>query len=245
MESDTVTHPIFRNAPPPEARLWRYLTLAKIIAFFQTRRLHFARIDQFDDHFEGAWPKSDLEHFAKVQGGQIISKATKAMRQGTAVSCWVASDHESAAMWRLYAPGDEGVAITTTAAKLQAIVSTAPEPCLGGIGRVRYLDHVNDSIVAESQNGLNALKPFMCKNVSYEHEKEVRALIVAWPHMAVEQGGCALDTDPQAFIDQIVINPFCKPWFIDAVKGIVEHYGLTGKLLTSALSPSAFYDATK
>jgi len=85
----------------------------------------------------------------------------------------------------------------------------------------------------------------MCKNVSYEHEKEVRALLVAWPYSGIEQTGCSLEIDPQTFIDQIVINPFCKPWFVDAVTGIVEHYGLAGKLHTSALSRSAFYDAAK
>jgi hypothetical protein len=246
MESDALTHPIFRDAPLPETRLWRYLSFAKIIALFQTRRLHFTRIDQFDDHFEGAWPKSDLEHFAKLEGGQVIPKATKAMRLGAAASCWLAADYESAAMWRLYAAGEEGVAITTTAAKLQALVSAVPRPDFGGISRVQYIDHVNNSLIAElKSNPWNALHPFMCKNVSYEHEKEVRALIVAWPHNAIEQTGRDLEIDPQTFVDQIVINPFCKSWFVDAVKGIVEHYGLAGKLHTSTLSRSAFYDAAK
>jgi hypothetical protein len=98
MESEAVTHPIFRDAPPPETRLWRYLSFAKIIALFQTRRLHFTRIDQFDDHFEGAWPKSDLERFAELEGGQVIPKVTKAVRLGAAASCWLGADHESAAM---------------------------------------------------------------------------------------------------------------------------------------------------
>ena len=149
-------------------------------------------------------------------------------------------------MWRLYAAGDEGVAITTTAAKLQALVSAVPPPNFGGISRVRYIDHVNKSLIAELQNSpWNALHPFMCKNVSYEHEKEVRALIIGWPNSAIEQTGCALVIEPETFIDQIVVNPFCKPWFVDAVKGIVEHYGLAGKLHTSGLSRSAFYGAEK
>jgi hypothetical protein len=246
MESGSLIHPIFHDVPPPETRLWRYLSFAKIIALFQTRRLHFTRVDQFDDHFEGAWPKSDLERFAELEGGQVIPTVTKAVRLGAAASCWFASDHESAAMWRLYAAGEEGVAITTTAAKLQALFSAVPQPHFGGISRVRYIDHVNSSLIAELQNSpWNTLHPFMCKNVSYEHEKEVRALLVAWPHGGIERTGCALEIDPQTFIDQIVINPFCKPWFVDAVTGIVEHYGLAGKLHTSALSRSAFYDAAK
>ena len=157
MESDgPPTHPIFRDAPPPETRLWRYLSFAKIIALFETRRLHFTRIDQFDDHFEGVWPKSDLERFEKLEGGQVIPKVTRAMRLGTAASCWLAADYESAAMWRLYAAGEEGVAITTTAAKLQALVGTVSQPYLSGISRVRYIDHVNSSIVTELQHSYRA-----------------------------------------------------------------------------------------
>jgi len=85
----------------------------------------------------------------------------------------------------------------------------------------------------------------MCKNVSYEHEKEVRALLVAWPYSGIEQTGCSLEIDPQTFIDQIVINPFCNPWFVDAVTEIVEHYMVAVELHTSALCRSAFYDAAK
>ena len=149
-------------------------------------------------------------------------------------------------MWRLYAAGNEGVAITTTAAKLQALVNAVPQPHLRGISRVRYIDHINNSLIAELESSTwTALHPLMWKNVSYEHEKEVRALLVAWPHSAIEKTGCALDIDPQTFIDQIVINPFCKPWFVDAVKGIAEYYGLAERFQTSALSRSAFYDAAK
>lgn len=244
MASDAITHPIFHDAPPPETRLWRYLSFAKIVALFQTRTLNFTRIDQFDDHFEGAWPKSDLARFDTLAGGQVIPKVTKTMRQGVAASCWLASDYESAGMWRLYAAGEEGVAITTTAGKLHALVSAVRPPLIGGISRVRYIDHDNKSLIAELQNSpWNALHPFMSKNVSYEHEKEVRALLIGWPNYAIEQTGCALDIEPQTFIDQIVTNPFCKPWFVDAVKGIVEHYGLAGKLRTSTLSRSAYYGA--
>ena len=129
---------------------------------------------------------------------------------------------------------------------MHALVSVVPPPHFSSIGRVRYIDHANKSLTEELQNSpWNVLHPFMCKNLSYEHEKEVRALIIAWPHSAIEQTGCALDIEPQSFIDKIVVNPFCKPWFVEAVRGIVEHYGFAGKLHTSALSRSAFYGIEK
>jgi hypothetical protein len=57
----TTTH-FFRNAPTPEAKLWRYLSFAKFASLLQSAQLHFIRVDHFDDHFEGAWPKSDLAY---------------------------------------------------------------------------------------------------------------------------------------------------------------------------------------
>jgi hypothetical protein len=54
-------HPIFRDAPEPQAILWRYLSFARFVSLLHSERLHFKRIDRFDDHFEGAWPQNDVD----------------------------------------------------------------------------------------------------------------------------------------------------------------------------------------
>src|ERR1700682_2169961 len=183
MELGDHQNPIFRNAPPSEAKLWRYLSLAKLITLLHAPRLHFSRVDQFDDHFEGAWPKSDLEYWAKKSGGVNPIYFTEQMRHRVAVSCWVDSPHESAAMWRLYAPGSEGVAITTTFGKLRDLMSACAKrqiAWLAGAGRVTYIDHSTGGLIEglqETERLPNAFMPFMLKNISYEHEREVRALV--------------------------------------------------------------------
>src|SRR5690242_4102968 len=151
MESNVHVHPLFRNAPKPEAKLWRYLSFARLASLLQSSRLHFTRVDNFDDHFEGAWPKSDVEHWEKLKDFRVV-RFTELMRQRVAVSCWVESPHESAAMWRLYAPGAEGVAVTTSFGKLHSLVSTAALPgpeWLAGAGRVTYLDHSNKGLIED------------------------------------------------------------------------------------------------
>ena len=40
----------------------RYLSFAKFAFLLELAKLHLTRVDEFDDHFEGAWPKSDLEY---------------------------------------------------------------------------------------------------------------------------------------------------------------------------------------
>jgi hypothetical protein len=116
----------------------------------QSATLHFTRSDRFDDHFEGAWPKSDLEYWRTLKGFDVASFTENMRRTNVSASCWVESKHESAAMWRLYAPGLEGVAVTTTYGKLQALVQRTNEleyVGLAGVGRVRYVDHFNEGLI--------------------------------------------------------------------------------------------------
>jgi len=42
------------------SRIWRYIDLAKTIHLLATKTLHFTRIDQFDDKFEGSYPVQNL-----------------------------------------------------------------------------------------------------------------------------------------------------------------------------------------
>ena len=246
MESNEPVHPIFRNAPPPEAKLWRYLSFAKFASLLHSRQLHFTRIDHFDDHFEGAWPRSDLQYWTneRIFRAFNVPEFTEDMRRRIAASCWFESPHESAAMWRLYAPGKEGVAIATTFGKLDNLIKTAAKRAwLVGAARVKYIDHSNEGWIeklGEEEKRLNVFMPFMLKNISYEHEKEVRALVIA----AMEEigsDGVDLQASLNDFIDEIVDNPFCQSWFPEAVAGVAGRYGLESKHRRSSLSPDVFY----
>jgi hypothetical protein len=87
----------------------------------------------------------------------------------------------------------------------------------------------------------NAFEPFMLKNVSYEHEKEVRALLLARVGNEIPQEGIDLPIGLNSFIDQIITNPFCERWFTEAVAGFVAKHNLESKLRPSALSRLMFY----
>jgi Protein of unknown function (DUF2971) len=189
-------HLIFRSAAiPPETKIWRYLTFAKFASLLESSKLHFTRADQFDDHFEGAWPKKDLQLKAD------LSIQTDHFRPLVAVSCWVELAHESAAMWRLYAPGHEGVAIATSFGKIRSLMETVeghfghdpnlpfPLAMAAGAARVKYLDHFTSSLFEELKDqGPTVLSPFMVKSISYQHENEVRALIAAHKGRMLREG---------------------------------------------------------
>ena len=243
-------HPIFRKKPRKSAKLWRYLTFAKLAALFQSSAVHFTRVDQFDDHFEGAWPKQDLKFFKEFVRGFDVPEFTRAMRRAAVASCWIEMPHESAAMWRLYCPGSEGIAITTTFGKLQAAVHTAADTrlahdgWLSGVGRVGYVDHANRGLIdlqAPSSPIPNSLAPFMIKNVSYEHEKEVRALVFAKPNFEINPAGWDLEIDTSNFIDEIIVTPFAHDWFHSTVVDLAMRYELREKVTRSVLTPDLFY----
>src|SRR5258706_7426529 len=237
-------HPIFRDRSPPNAKLWRYLSFAKFAALLDAGQLHFTRIDQFDDHFEGVWPQKNYAKWQKVEPVEGVftdNSFTETIRPAMAVSCWVESEYESAAMWRLYAPGNEGVAVVTSFRKLEEPVSqVAQQPdWLGGVGRVRYFDHFNEELMQDGEK--NLLWPFMMKYISYAHEHEVRALVNAPWGQNIAADGLDLSIQLTDFIDEIVTSPFAQPWFDKTVRGVAERYGLGDRIRSSLLAPANFY----
>ena len=49
--------------PPDEARIWRYLSLARFLALLHDGALFFSRLDELEDRFEGFAAKPSWERF--------------------------------------------------------------------------------------------------------------------------------------------------------------------------------------
>lgn len=87
----------------------------------------------------------------------------------TFICCWHCADHESEAMWRLYAKDTaEGVAFQTTAGLLRSSVGDKSELI---IRRVAYLDNY---VYHPTHKQFSR---FLTKRVAFEHESEVRAIV--------------------------------------------------------------------
>lgn len=103
----------FVPQPPDEnQRIWRYVDFTKFVDLLETGALFFSRVSSLDDAFEGSFPAAQTV-LERVKGallpGSISPDATielspdldhvwKTMRYWAMVSCWHASDYESAAM---------------------------------------------------------------------------------------------------------------------------------------------------
>jgi hypothetical protein len=154
-----------------------------------------------------------------------------------AVNCWHLNDHESAAMWRLYLKSNEGIAIQSTYGRLKDCFRAVQEPI--HIGKVEYLDYYSAAI----QPG-NYFTPFVSKRISFEHEREVRALLHRPPivnhrtDFSVEtiQGGVPVPVDITTLIEKICVAPTAPVWTTQLVRSVISQYGYAFEVNQSVLN---------
>jgi hypothetical protein len=103
--------------------VWRYLSFKRFVEILQTHALWFPRPVRFEDQWEGRFPPSYMKRTRQFADARNIPfeefcldfrKRLQRHRYAHFVSCWQANDHESDAMWRLYAPAGTGIAIQST-----------------------------------------------------------------------------------------------------------------------------------
>ena len=171
-------HPAF-TSPPADAVLWRYIDFTKFLSLLQEQALFFARADRLGDPFEGSFSKANIalrptiynEHHEKFSA-QLANFAFQS-RRFTLVNCWHESPHESEAMWRLYGSAGGSLAIRSDC---KSLVDSLADDDDVYIGRVTYVDY-NHYFIPES----NTFFPYLHKRHSFQHEREVRAVMQKLP----------------------------------------------------------------
>ena len=239
--------------------LWRYMDLPKFISLISRKELYFASANSFEDIFEGAkgildkkdkWDSFYLDFFEKsiltapfqVQNELTIEKVKadserllkqlnesgNLQRKYTFISCWHLNEYESEAMWKLYSKDvSNALAIKTTFGNLYEALGQNPYI---DIGKVKYIDYKKHFT---SVNGA-----FWYKRKSFEHEKEVRAIIRKHDTKA---NGIYVPIDINKLILGIYVSPYAQEWFVDVVKSIVRKYRLDVTVSYSQMLAKPFY----
>jgi hypothetical protein len=178
---DGSVHPCFAQPASLDTRLWRYMSLAKLVSLLDTRHLHFSRSDTLEDPFEGSWARNQpnrrlMDSFAptpEIADGRRRAEWEVA-RQSVAVSCWHLGEYESAAMWNQY--GDGGLALQTTFRRLIESLPRKVEGSKGSIpvfvGLVQYIDYEAATIPEN-----NAYWTFMHKRLSPKFPRHGRVSV--------------------------------------------------------------------
>ena len=245
--------------PPNESKLWRYTEFTKYVSMLSTKGLYFAHADCFQDIFEGAkglkknkekwdehylgffreviknppegyefkYPDEEVEKQAKrlledlEQGGEISKKRTF-------INCWHENEYESEAMWRLYSSFlDNAIAIRTSYNSLYLALGRNPSI---NIGRVKYIDF------QKNYAGVN--DSFWHKRKSFEHEREVRAILI---DINNPDKGKIIACDLSILIEEVFVSPSAPSWFTQLVNDVNEKYGIKVKVSPSELIQEPFF----
>lgn len=225
-------HPVFIEPSDKSAKIWRYMDFTKYVAMLESQALYMCRADQFEDPFEGALSQGTIDHW-KAQTAtlnlndeqrQHPFRLFRNMRHWTYLNCWHMSEHESAAMWKLYSKSDEAIAVQSTFRHLAAAL-----PGDVYLGMVIYVDYDSTPIPMG-----NTFWPYVHKRLSFEHEREVRAVMAKTPgegdrfdHSKVPDSiGELVPVDLQDMLEAVYVAPYCGAWYFDLVRKVTERYGL-------------------
>lgn len=251
-------HPVFTQPEDEHVRVWRYMDFTKLVSLLDTRQLFFARADRLGDPFEGSLPQVNVSARQRVTDAfpadgrdgalyllRLLGDMNKRMVKYTALNCWHMNECESAAMWKLYLKSDEGVAVQSTYDRLRSAFTDDTKVY---VGVVRYIDYRTEWI---ADNGvlLNGFSLFVHKRKSFEHEREVRGIVVRWPvgerrvdfSQETIGDGIRVPVDVERLIERIYVAPSSPNWFVDLVRSVVHRYGYDYPVLHSELSEQPIF----
>ncbi len=202
-------------------RVWRYMSFAKLVWMLQKKQLWLSSAELLGDEWEVMLDgpqlntvinKRPLDYSADA-ATEGAARIIRELRKQTFVNCWTASEHESHALWRIYCPSSEGVAIQTTLARLQQSVGL---PVL----QVVYGVHGTDGRTPDVSKLVTQKRPM------FAYENEVRVVLVrdfrdpkSPERMTV---GVGVDWDPELHLENIWVHPDAPFWFMETVTETVR-----------------------
>ena len=239
-------HSVF-NPPPSDAVLWRYMDFTKFVSLLEKQSLFFARADRLGDPFEGSYSKVNEAlrpiFVQRVFGDKEIPEGTlehmadgiERTRRSILINCWHQSTYESAAMWRLYARQEDGIAIKTDFNSFKDSF-TCDQSIY--IGSVSYVDYKTD-FIPEGNN----FTRYLHKRKSFEHEHEVRAISSRFPSPDSDDvsmqlyhdriSGAYYEVDLSLLIKKVIVSPFAPDWFLELVKSVTARYNFRFSVIRS------------
>ena len=236
-------HPVFEAPENLNIKIWRYMDFTKYVSLLESRSLFFSRSDLLNDPYEGAMShanaklRSVTDFYKDIPQNFFdqLSQHAFWLRNWTYVSCWHMNEHESAAMWKLYAKTNEAITIQSTFKRLHDCL---PENC--HVGKVHYIDYDKDWLPDN-----NALYPFVHKRKSFEHEREIRAVISEWGNYNQRESnpssGKQITINLENLVEKVYVAPTSQVWFAELVENITKKYDFKVAVTTSSLDEKPIF----
>lgn len=248
------------------------MDLAKFVSLLDRTALFFVRVNRLAavDPFEGYYTTRNLSVDAVrfeelpdewrektnirdertfhvvIEAHKRIRGLAKQQREVMFVNSWHCQEHESAAMWNLYVKSQEGIAVQSTYRRFVDSLANYPDFEVH-VGMIRYIDYQRDAIPIG-----NMLSPCMYKRKSFEHERELRALIWTPQHgrnvigepsqnKYADQTGLYVLVDVDRLIERVYIAPTAPRWTLELLTSVVRRYGLHKDVVQSDLAAQPVY----
>jgi hypothetical protein len=230
------THPAFQPPDHLDQPLWRYMSVAKLLALLEQSAVFFSRADLLGDPWEGAYGRANEARTHELYGEQadVIRRGSNQARAARLtstvfVSCWHAQGGESAAMWAIYAGTDplraEGVAIRSTFRRLLESLRGNDDVYAG---KVRYQNYDTEFVPED-----NDLVRFMRKRRSFEHEREIRAVIGRFEQS--QEPGLAVPVALELLIEEIRLAPRAPAWLSATITSLLDRFQLEVPVRAAAM----------
>jgi hypothetical protein len=250
-------HPTFEAPEDKNIKVWRYMDVTKFISLLHTRALFFSRSDKLGDPFEGSYPLGNADRrLSAYYGYDRFPGIYHKLREWTTVSCWHINETESDAMWKLYLSSNEGIAIQSTFKRLANSFKKVEQDVF--IGKVKYIDYETQTIPEVKHLG-DAFYPFLYKRNSFEHERELRAIVQEIPLKRVknqwdkyeyhpdmsEKGvtyGKAIPIELGHLVERIYVSPASPTWVKEVIESLIKKYRLKKPIIQSELIKDPFFD---
>jgi hypothetical protein len=210
--------PIRKRSSP----VYRVISLNRLYELFATRQNVLVSPAKWEDPFEN-----------------FILKSQRISRHGWFGQCWT-RHRASDAMWRIYSADKKGVRIRSTPALLIEALSKS-RGGHGFVGTVQYLPQkplmrfARRAIAAGNLAVISAAaRTLLVKRPAFRHEAEVRLLWHAARDAA--DGLFRYSIDPQAIVDQIMIDPRLPVGEYYKTKAEIRRKtGYTGQIMRSLI----------
>jgi hypothetical protein len=231
----------FEKPENDKVKIWRYMDFHKLVWMLAHKCLYFCTVDKIreKDSFEGSYQPNELLQNIPLEQTKELRKKIESCGFPLTVNCWHLNEYESAAMWNIYTIAHKGVAVQSTFGQLVKALNEFPDDVY--IGKIKYIDYQTDKFAGEWP--IDIFEPVLTKRKSFEHEKELRAVIWETSENTIrtDDGSVLANINIRELIENIYISPFSPNWYRDNIQIIIEKFDLEVPVRQSDLNKEPIY----
>lgn len=261
-------HPIGNNhhwsfeSPEPEARLWRFMDLAKFVSLLSTRKLYFTRLSDFADVYEGAVcsakgkdnyeqqdhfirrivTAADMKSLGMNPTEEEVEMKTEESRKNAEKNRRLMRDLTYVNCWSMNEVESEAMwRLYSRDMRCGVAIQTTFERLFFSLdamsnfemGKVNYVNFDENFVVRGGE-------AVWYKRKSLEYEHEVRAIVQKIPNSnAIFSNEMAVDLDK--LIERVVISPEAEMWFYNVIHDLCRKYDVHCPIEWSEIQVPVYY----